>query len=62
MKLREFIDMILAEMPAKTKVNFDIAVKPKTNKVTKNTELYVTDTGYGYDSRNKIKFSLTKLD
>ena len=52
-KLKDFISLVLAEMPAKTRVNFDVGVK-----VNKAGELCV-DMPYG---TNKVKFSITKLE
>jgi hypothetical protein len=58
MKLKEYIDMVLAEMPIKAKVSFDIAIKTKKDKNTKQDVMFVD---YGYEAKNKIKFNITKL-
>ena len=57
--LKEYIDLVMADIPDKAKVTFDLIVNPMTvtkNKV-KTTELNVARYS---DGGNRIKFSIIK--
>ena len=58
--LNEFIELVMAELPDKTKASFDLVVTPTTvmKRKLKRTELRVAA---NWSGGNRIKFTLTKL-